>query len=250
MTSESAQGQAGGEIEINSVQELVEVLHTVDFATPWFRGQVDASWRLTPSSRRNTGHNRGEEDMLRRFKQESAQLAPSLVQSDWDWICLAQHHGLPTRLMDWTQNPLVALYFAVEGRENGDGERSEGRLFCLDPIGLNTKNFKPSVFLLGDDEQLNDYLPGKTDHVMGPVAVSARKNFARVAAQAGVFTVTHRADPYPFEERAGDALRSWTIPLTAKAPIRDELRALRIDESTIYTDLVTWARAIRKEFEV
>jgi type I restriction enzyme M protein len=50
--------------------------------------------------------------MLEKFKREAIPYLTIKPNDDWDWLALAQHHGLPTRLLDWTQNPLVAVGIA------------------------------------------------------------------------------------------------------------------------------------------
>lgn len=235
---------------IESVEQLIDALRSVAFATPWFRGQVDAGWGLQPSLVRNAGHKDGEIDMMKRFKQEAARLLPSSHPSEWDWVSMAQHHGLPTRLLDWTTNPLVGLYFAVEERDDGRGR--DGKLFCLDPQALNEVTYRVGggMLLLGQDAELDDYLAGsQNQQTRGPVAVVAQRTFGRIWAQAGVFTLTHRSDPKQFDEHvSSELLRSWVIPMTAKEGIRQQLGELRIYEASIYDDLDYWATHIKKEF--
>lgn len=62
-----------------------------------------------------------EEHLLHEFKIRSAPHLEHVERDDWDWLAIAQHHGMATRLLDWTANPLVALWFAVrESRTEGD----------------------------------------------------------------------------------------------------------------------------------
>lgn len=88
-----------------------------------FRGQSDASWHLYPTLGRSPYLEpellAKEKSSLSEFKQKALSHIPIGfdIKSEWDWLALAQHHGLPTRLLDWTENPLVALWFALSDKD-------------------------------------------------------------------------------------------------------------------------------------
>jgi len=81
-----------------------------------FRGQKQ-NWPLLPSVARATGLAKSEREMLDQFKKEAVPFLDRTNFTDWQWLALAQHNGMPTRLLDWTKNPLTALWFAI--REPG-----------------------------------------------------------------------------------------------------------------------------------
>lgn len=104
---------------------------------PWFRGHPDADWALTPTLYRDAAPTRGIRVVEDEIRQEFIIRAPSLSaerpSNAWEWYFLMQHCGTPTRLLDWTEGALIALYFAVRNKL----DKADAAVWVLNPWDLN-----------------------------------------------------------------------------------------------------------------
>lgn len=167
---------------------------------------------------------------------------------------LMQHFGIPTRLLDWTESPLVALYFAVHD-DDPTHDDSDAAVWVLLPEQYNYEvpRLQPSVSVdipcFGVDRVLEDYRPDQIAlEAMSnklPVAAIAHRKNERIMAQLGVFTIMHR-DMTPLEEIAKDHLAKLTIPAAAKPALRSELDALRINRLSLFPELVSVAELTKE----
>ena len=182
-----------------------------DLSGNWgFRGQREAAWTLQTSLDRevrvnyDTGHyhlyRRGEEDdLLFRFQQQVQYYVAHLPSAEdrAGWLALMQHYGVPTRLLDWTQSPYVALYFAVETEPQGvggvrDGAGEEELCSAVWAIDLDFLEWKSKELLgpIPDEPRARmEYLNGLLDREEKPliVRIDPLHGNERMFAQQGFF---------------------------------------------------------------
>lgn len=230
--------------EIRSLSDFVTALDNPDTRNEvvWFRGQSDSRWNLTPSLARYPNGVEAEISLMKRFKQNAIPLSRTRPLSEWEWLFLMQHHGVPTRLLDWTESPLVGLYFAV----SGEVSNIPGALWCISPIVLNTTanvsySFINEIPAFDHDDILASYLPTKLASErrsnMNPLAAMAIRDNPRLYAQLGNFTITHR-EQTPIETVGnGDHVWRYLIPPDVKDVIKRQLISLRINKLTLFPEL-------------
>ena len=209
----------------------------------WFRGHTDNKWHLVPSLARDPEHLKAENALLKRFKQNAIPHLQMEMKEEWEWMFLMQHYRAPTRLLDWSESPLVALYFAVNDEKH---TKSDAAVWCLDPIALNREArikfiFESEIPAFGHDKTLDSYLPGRLlgdeTSELYPIAIVGPRTTPRMAAQLGTFTVNH-LEHTPIED-VGESSHvwKWIIPATSKKVLRAELKDLGISRLTLFPDL-------------
>ena len=241
---------------ISKVYELSKKFNVLPI---WFRGCTDQAYSLIPSIAREGFDLKHEDSLINFFKQNAVQFVAERPQSEWEWLFLARHHSVPTRLLDWTESPLVGLYFATHSQDNIDrNDQKNGSLWVLLPTKLNeTSNIELSdarslpIFEDGD-KNLSNFLPTKLVMEqlsrLTPAAGIAARYSTRMQAQRSVFTVTHR-EQQPIE-MVGDLkhIGRYIIPSNRKPIIREQLRVLKIDKFSVFPELDNAANLARRNF--
>lgn len=140
---------------LRSVNDLLTasqaILNTFQ-GQPWWRGQACENWTLVPKVYRTNYGPQYEPNIAMKFSQR-APTRHSKVPLPGDlarWLFLAQHYGLPTRLLDWTESPLIALYFAVWEDQYLE---QPGAVWAMNPFKLNELTVRaPGLCQPGQDD--------------------------------------------------------------------------------------------------
>ncbi len=219
----------------------------------WYRGHSDANWPLLPGLLR-TQSTISETTLLNRFRQSAAMLTDRKPANSFDWNFLMQHYGVPTRLLDWSESPLAAMYFAVENWNSTS--HVDAAIWCLWPTILNQNanivdksegNFIPSF----DDEELEGYsiesVRTSSRLELLPVATIATRNNARIQAQMGTFTIHHNKRIAIEDVGEKEHVHKFVIPGSHKESILKELLLLGINRFSLFPEMSSIGEILREE---
>lgn len=231
-------------VTVTNLREYLEI--TAQFSKNMlYRGQSSTDWSLLPSLGRidtkkiNLDRIGGwyalENQIMSRFIRHAIPLLSYKPENYIEWLVLAQHHGLPTRLLDWTQNPLVALYFSCSTLTNDDSI-----VWALEPKFVHSMEMD-----LQKLDSLQVYFPTNID--------------PKIVAQKGCFTIQplpKKSEEFIPLEKDRETLSIGTHSVSkiiipndpeVKDNILYDLANCGIDETVIYPDLYGLSRQIKRD---
>lgn len=240
-----------------------------DYIYPLWRGHADVSWPLRAEVFRPPlrGGSYNEVTLIRYFMAHAETRHQRCPKGDdlLGWLMLARHYGLPTRLLDWSWSPLIAIYFAVQ--EDTNTPKTDGCLWALEPGRMNLQMIgdRHRRFFAPDEPQVQQFIeiafeanPAQYATKTAPlaskaIAVGTREIDMRVLVQQGAFTVhadgTDLAEPeFAYPDHSGTPppwRRMFNIPKGSKERLRTQLRDIGFNKSTVFPDLAALAEEMK-----
>lgn len=215
------------ELTIKNVKQIIDL--TLGCQRHVFRGVSKSSDKLIPRIGRDIPSEKRKElvkwerRLLQMFRSEAAPFLGRANYSDWELLAIAQHHGLQTRLLDWTLNPLVALYFAVK----------------------EDKQYPAAVYACaGEGEMTRD--EDKPFNPRGDYWFYPRHVTPRIVAQDGLFSIQQN----PTAEFAHTSLQKYVIPAALRKDLRILLNKWGIHHAKLFPGLDGIAARLDKNFEI
>lgn len=278
-----------------SIPEYLDIIKKIraENSDIWFRGQPNAAYTLCPSLIRyarpeiknrlyrtesSIVHMPNNLSVLNYFKKNARSYIKSVPDNDLQWLFLMQHYGLPTKLMDWSEKELVALYFALgegsnKGKESLWGERTDVdyktefledgytdggcAVFAINPVEFNgmTGNFvsekmNRQIYNLPDfPDMMHAYvnsLGGAISYL--PICIKAVFDDDRIKNQGSVFTF-HGFDTRPLDHMGtlADLIYKIFIPFECHKEMYNELKKHGITHSYIYPGLDGLCRQLKED---
>jgi len=212
---------------IHSFGELHKIIDRYEDRKMIYRGVKSISYDLVPKIGRinpptpDKDRSENEQEIIRTWKERALPFLTSVPQTDWDWLALGQHHSLPTRLLDWTSNPLVACYFAVEEQSENDS-----MIYAYETRWFISVKDNPDPF---DYKKVGKFIP--------------RHITARITAQSGLFTI----HPNPYVPFTSDKIDRIIIPNDIRFTLKKTLNRYGINRVSLFPGLDGLARHIQWE---
>ena len=209
----------------------------------WFRGHRSSKWNVQPAIWRDYDHD-DERNFTNRFSARAGTKHLGVPSYDdvASWLSLMQHYRLPTRLLDWSRSPLVALYFALEDYiYDGPASVEDAVIWILDPHQLNQqetgKNITPSLGSKMCHEMVAAAFTDKYKENKKVLAVMADETDMRMSVQQACFTIHSFTDPLETHTTYKNFLTPMYIPSDAVLSMARTIDVCGFRKGDIFPDL-------------
>lgn len=205
------------EHRIQNFIDFHEIVEKYDARSVVYRGVKSVGFPLLPKIGRVVppdsadSREQNEQEILRLFKERAFQYLNFTPTSDWDWLAVGQQYGLPTRLLDWTDNPLVACFFAIDESTDEDGVIYAYRDNSYISVDAHTDPFRY--------KSVGKFIPG---HFV-----------QRITTQGGLFTI----HPNPYEPFESQDMEKIIVPSEIQAELRDTLNKYGVNQFSLFPSL-------------
>lgn len=234
-------------VRISDVHSLIDTFDKITTRLGgdlWWRGQAKASWPLLPGIHR-TGLPDSEKSLTARFVQKVPARYPDHPQfNDFPgWLFLLQHFRFPTRLLDWTESPLIACHFAVT-----ECAEDDGAIWVLDPLPLNANQFGKAGILSEFSQEVAPLfaaaLKEQATDVPKVAGLTSTERNIRMLVQMSRFTIHGLKEPLESQTWANEILVKIVIPMRTKPQMAAFLLSIGVRLANLFPDLEHLAKDI------
>ncbi|HBL76920.1 MAG: hypothetical protein A2W90_00865 [Bacteroidetes bacterium GWF2_42_66] len=203
---------------LNTTDDLYKTFDKFRSASRYkFRGQSNLEWKLVPKAGRFPFKNRNDQELFRQWKRRAKILLDKEYKTDLDYLTIAQHYGIPTRLLDWSHSPLVATFFAcIDNYEN------DGVLYA----------YKPNKLVLPNE--INNPFSTKANEI---IFIQPEASSNRILNQLGYFSLHNEPKLELNESNSNPSLERIIIPKSLKKEIIFILNQFGVSDLTIFPDI-------------
>ena len=212
------------EYYVGSFINFHQVISKYDYRVYLFRGVSKLSYRLKPKIGRiehaHADFYTFESTLMKQFKKLSTPYLNKSPENEWEWLAIAQHHGLSTRLLDWSRNPMVAAYFAICSDYN-----CESVIYAMDSSQFDENIDYVNVPYIYDSALANEVKIFEPNHIT-----------SRIIAQNGLFTF--HSDPMkPLDAIPGIVFDKIIIKRRFKKELKKTLDVYGINKAALFPGL-------------